>query len=300
MINKVISYYRFTPLADPDAVRLWQTELCIRLGISGRIILATQGINGTVGGEVDAVKQYLKATRQHSAFAGLEAKWGDGTGEDFPRLQVKVRPELVTFGAAEEITVDAGGVVGAGAHLSPGELHALVAERDDVVFLDGRNAWEAEVGRFAGAVVTNAETTADFVAELESGAYDHLKDKTVVTYCTGGIRCEVLSSLMINRGFGEVYQVDGGILRYGEEFGDDGLWQGAVRVFDGREVVTFSDHAAVIGRCDRCGAPTSRHVDCGSVGCKGRSLRCAECAAVDDHCAAAHPADVVSGEQPAR
>jgi len=286
MINKVISYYRFTPLADPDAIRLWQLELCGRLGLTGRIIVATQGINGTVGGEVSAVKQYLKTTRQHPAFSGLEAKWGDGTGADFPRLQVKVRPELVTFGAAEEIAVGPDGVTGTGIHLSPQDLHELVAQRDDVVFLDGRNAWEAEVGRFAGAVVTNAATTADFVAELDSGAYDHLKDKPIVTYCTGGIRCEVLSTLMINRGFDEVYQIDGGILRYGEEYGDDGLWQGAVRVFDGREVITFSDHARVIGRCDRCGAPTSSHVDCGSVGCKGRSLRCHDCAAADDHCAA--------------
>lgn len=286
MIAKVLSFYRFTEVADPEAVRLWQLELCRRLGLNGRIILSTQGINGTVGGEVGALKQYLKTTRELTALAGLEGAWTDGTGNDFPRLSVKVRPELVTFGVPEEVRLDTGGVTGTGTHLSPAEVHALVeARRDDVVFFDGRNAWEAEVGRFDGAVVTSAQTTADFVAELESGAYDSFKDRPVVTYCTGGIRCEVLSSLMANRGFNEVYQIQGGILAYGQEFGDDGFWQGAVRVFDDREVITFSDRAAVIGACIRCGTGTSRHTDCPTPQCKARTLLCTSCAETNPHCA---------------
>lgn len=296
MIAKVLSFYRFTELADPAAVRLWQRELCRRLGINGRIIVSSQGINATLGGGVDQLKQYLKATREHEAFAGLVPTWTDGTGHDFPRLSVKVRPELVTFGVPEEVALAEDGVAGTGRHLTPDQVHRLVAERgDEVVFLDGRNAWEAEVGRFSGAVVTGAETTADFVAELDSGAYDELKDRPVVTYCTGGIRCEVLSALMVNRGFGEVYQIAGGILAYGQQYGDDGLWQGAVRVFDDREIVTFSDHAEVIGRCRRCDAPTSRHTDCTAPGCKGRSLLCAGCAEQDARCPA-HQEDRPPGQ----
>jgi UPF0176 protein len=100
------------------------------------------------------------------------------------------------------------------------------------VFFDGRNAHEAAIGKFKNAVVPNTFTTHDFITELESGKYDDIKDKPIVTYCTGGIRCEVLSSLMINRGFKEVYQIDGGIVKYGEVYGDDGLWEGSLRVFD--------------------------------------------------------------------
>ncbi len=286
MIAKVLSFYRFTEVTDPEAVRLWQRELCRRLGLGGRIIVSVQGINGTVGGEVGALKQYLKATRELPVLAGLEGAWTDGTGNDFPRLSVKVRPELVTFGVAPTISLTADGVAGTGVHLSPAEVHDLVDARgEDVVFFDGRNAWEAEVGRFSGAVVTGAETTADFVTELESGAYDALKDRPVVTYCTGGIRCEVLSSLMADRGFSEVYQIQGGILAYGAAYGDDGLWEGAVRVFDDREIITFSDRAATIGECVRCGNGTSRHADCPTPQCKARTLLCTACTQTDPRCA---------------
>ncbi len=286
VIAKVLSFYRFTELADPATVRLWQRELCRRLGLTGRIIVSTQGINGTVGGDLDDLKQYLKATREHEAFTGLVPTWTQGTGNDFPRLSVKVRPELVTFGVPGEVELTSDGVAKTGTHLTPSQVHELVENRgSDVVFFDGRNAWEAEVGKFAGAVVTESQTTSDFVAELDSGRYDDIKDRPVVTYCTGGIRCEVLSSLMVERGFNNVYQIDGGILAYGHEYGDKGLWEGALRVFDDREVITFSDSAKVIGRCSRCAEPTSRHVDCTFTGCKGRSLICPGCAERDAHCA---------------
>lgn len=106
-----------------------------------------------------------------------------------------------------------------------------MAERgDEVVFFDGRSAHEARIGKFKNAIIPDVTTTPDFINELDSGKYDHLKEKPIVTYCTGGIRCEVLSVLMKNRGFKEVYQIDGGIVRYGEEFGDDSLWEGSLYV----------------------------------------------------------------------
>src|SRR5699024_8056848 len=141
----------------------------------------------------------------------------DGASLDFPKLSVKVRDEIVSFGAPDELKVDASGVIGGGTHVTPEQVNELVADRgDDVVFFDGRNAFEAAIGRFRNAVVPDVDNTRDFVEVLDSGAYDHLKDKPIVTYCTGGIRCEVLSSLMRSRGFDEVYQINGGIVRYGE------------------------------------------------------------------------------------
>jgi len=221
-IPKVILYYIFTPLTDPAAIKIWQKTLCKSLNLKGRIIISPHGINGTLGGNMDDLKKYVSQTRAYEGFAKMKFKWSDGTGNDFPKLSVKVRPELVAFGHPDEIKVDKNGVVGAGKHLKPAQVDELVAKHgDDVIFFDGRNSFEAQVGRFKNAVVPDTATTRDFVAEIESGKYDHLKDKPIVTYCTGGIRCEVLSSVMTTRGFKEVYQIDGGIFTYGKELGDD-------------------------------------------------------------------------------
>jgi len=297
-IPKILLYYVFTPLSDPDAIRLWQRDLCESLGLRGRILISKDGLNGTVGGDLPALKRYVRKTRQYAPFADIDFKWSEGTGLDesgasldFPRLVVKVRDEIVSFGSPETLTVDAGGVVGGGTRLAPAELHALVAERgDDVVFFDGRNAFEAEIGRFRGAVVPDVANTRDFAAELDSGKYDHLKGQPVVTYCTGGIRCEVLSSLMTDRGFGEVYQLEGGIVRYGEAYGDDGLWDGSLYVFDQRMSVDFSDHAAVLGHCQVCGAGTKNMLNCRDLSCREQLVACPDCVALAAPACATHAA----------
>ena len=239
-VGKILLYYCFTPLSDPTAIKLWQRDLCESLGLTGRILVSKHGINGTVGGDIDACKRYVKKTREYPAFKKMEFKWSEGSADDFPRLSVKDREEIVAFGAPDELEVDQDGVVGGGTHLKPEQVNELVAERgDDVVFFDGRNAMEAEIGKFKNAVVPDVKTTHDFIAELESGKYDWMKDRPVVSYCTGGIRCEVLSALMKNRGFNEVYQIDGGIVRYGEKYGNDGLWEGSLYVFDKRMHTEF-------------------------------------------------------------
>ena len=275
---KILLFYKFTPLADPEAIRLWQRQVCERWGLTGRILLSQHGINGTVGGPLASIKKYLRATREFPPFKDIDFKWSEGKGDDFPRLEVKVRPEIVTFGRPEEVVVDENGIVGGGIHLKPADVHALVDSRgDDVVFFDGRNAFEARVGKFKDAVVTEAETTPDFIAELESGKYDHLKDKAVITYCTGGIRCEVLSALMKNRGFNEVYQIDGGIVRYGEKYRNRGLWEGSLYVFDGRLVTDFGEGATVLGTCDYCAEPTNSFHNCEVNTCRRRVLVCGQC-----------------------
>ena len=174
-------------------MRLWQKELCENLNLKGRILISPHGINGTVGGEMADVKKYVRRTRMYPGFKKTVFKWSDGDGTEFPRLRVVVKDELVAFGNPGEITVDENGVVGGGIHLRPDQVEELVKERgDEVVFFDGRNAYEAKIGKFKNAVVPDVNTSRDFVREIESGKYDHLKDKPVVTYCTGGIRSEIL------------------------------------------------------------------------------------------------------------
>jgi UPF0176 protein len=277
-LQKIILYYGFAPVADEQAVKLWQKTLCESLGLKGRILISKHGINGTLGGDMSALKKYVRQTREYPGFGKIDFKWSDGTGDDFPRLSVKVKKELVAFTTPDEVVVDKSGVVNGGKHLKPAEVNKLVEERgDEVVFFDGRNAFEAKIGKFKNAIVPDVQTSHDFIGEIESGKYDHLKDKPVVTYCTGGIRCEILSAVMKNRGFKEVYQIDGGIVRYGERFRDQGLWEGSLYVFDGRMQTDFSDEAKVIGECENCGGATNKFRNCKNLGCKDLVLLCDSC-----------------------
>jgi len=277
-MQKIILFYKFAPLPDPEAVKLWQRTLAEAHNLRGRILLSKHGINGTLGGDIEDLKAYVRQTKQFAPFKGTEFKWSDGSREDFPRLSIKVRDEIVSFGAANELQVDENGVVGGGQHLKPEQVHELVEQYgDDVVFFDGRNAYEAQVGKFKNAVVPDTRTSKDFIKELESGKYDNIKDKPVVTYCTGGIRCEILSSLMKNRGFKDVYQIDGGIVKYGEKYADDGLWEGSLYVFDDRMNVKFSDKAVDIGECIHCGARTSNYENCALKSCNDLVLICEDC-----------------------
>jgi UPF0176 protein len=278
-LQKIILYYGFAPVADPETLKLWQKTLCESLGIKGRILISKHGINGTLGGDMSALKKYVRATKEFPGFGKIDFKWSEGTGEDFPRLSVKTRKELVAFASPDEIKVDKSGVTNGGKHLKPAEVNKLVEERgDEVVFFDGRNAFEAKIGKFKNAIVPETDTTHDFIRELESGKYDHLKDKPIVTYCTGGIRCEILSAAMINRGFQEVFQIQGGIVRYGETFKDKGLWEGSLYVFDERMTMDFSDETKVIGECEACSGPTKNFVNCANLGCKDLVLLCESCA----------------------
>lgn len=281
-MQKIILFYKFAPVTDPEAVKLWQRTLCEKLNLKGRILLSEHGINGTLGGDIDDLKAYVKETKAFAAFKKTEFKWSDGSREDFPKLSVKVRPEIVTFGARDEIEVDENGIVGGGKHLKPHQVHELVEKYgDDVVFFDGRNAYEGHVGKFKNAIIPDTEYTRDFIKEIEDPKYDNLKDKQVVTYCTGGIRCEVLSMLMKKRGFNDVYQIDGGIVKYGEAYGDDGLWEGSLYVFDGRMGHKFSDKAKDIGACVHCGNETSRFVNCADKSCNKLVLVCDNCQSIE-------------------
>lgn len=293
--SRILLYYCFTPIEDPIAVMLWQRTLCEQLGLTGRIIVSKHGINGTVGGKLGSCKQYTRKTREYPGFARMSFKWSEGGAKDFPKLSVKARDEIVAFGSPDEIKVGANGIVGGGTHLKPEAVNKLVEERgDEVVFFDGRNAMEAEIGKFKNAIVPDVNTTHDFIAELESGKYDDLKDKPVVTYCTGGIRCEILSSLMKNRGFKEVYQIDGGIVRYGEKFGDQGLWEGSLYVFDKRMHMEFSNDSKQLGHCIHCEAPTNLFHNCINEECRKQQLMCDNCASnpATAHCGRAECAEV--------
>jgi UPF0176 protein len=267
-MHKVILYYKFTPVSDPEAVKLWQRNLCERLGLQGRIIVSEHGINGTLGGNYKSVRAYVRETTMYEPFRNIEFKWSNGTGEDFPRLSVKVRPELVTLDP--EIEFD---VFDAGIGLRPAQWHRLLEENPDITLLDARNHYESSVGRFKGAITPKIDT----FKQIKTTIDELDPSEPVATYCTGDIRCEYLSAYLKHRGFETVYHLDGGIVKYGEEFGNKGLWDGACYVFDKRKQVTFGKHVELVGTCSSCANATNKVVNCANIDCPKQLVVCESC-----------------------
>lgn len=259
----------------------WQRELCSKLQLKGRILISPHGINGTLGGDIEDLKAYKRAMNESIVFRDITYKWSIGAEDHFPKLKVKVKDEIVAFDAADEIVVSERGIENGGKHLKPRALHKMLEEKkqagQEVIFYDGRNMYEAKIGRFKNTIIPKTVTSKDFKEDIEKGVISKYKDKPIVTYCTGGIRCEILSAMMKNRGYGEVYQLDGGIAKYGETFADDGLWEGKLFVFDDRMQMGFSDKAQDIADCEECGAKTSNLMNSSNV---RRQLHviCEECA----------------------
>ena len=248
----VILFYKYVDIVDPVQFAADQRELCVRLALKGRILIATEGINGTLAGAADAVTEYVRALHGDARFADVQIKVSNGDANTFPKLIVKVRPEIVTLGAGPLVPEQHN-------HLSPAEWKRMLEEDPDVVLLDVRNSFESDAGRFEGAVVCEIEhfrELPDYVAQLEP-----LKEKKVLMYCTGGIRCEKASALLRSRGFENVYQLHGGIVTYQEQFGNE-HWQGECFVFDQRMTVRVDDGLVPIGRCAHTGRTTSRFVNC--------------------------------------
>jgi len=278
-MQKIILFYKFTPINDTKAILLWQKSLATQYNLKGRIIIADHGINGTLAGNIDDLKKYIKEFKTYPNFKKTVFKWSEGNQADFPRLSVKVRPEIVSFGVANKIKVNGQGIIGGGQHLKPEEVNDLVKKHgNDVIFFDGRNKFEASIGRFKDAIIPQVEHSRDFPKELKNKKYEKIKDKPIVTYCTGGVRCEVITKLMKDEGFKEVYQIDGGIVKYGEKYKDKGLWEGKLFVFDKRMDIKFSDQAKDIARCTNCNSKTSNYENCLNKSCNKLILLCIQCA----------------------
>lgn len=264
---KVLLYYKFVPVEDPESVMLWQKALCESLGLKGRIIIAQHGINGTVGGTMEACKLYVKAMNKSSKFKATQYKWSEGTGDDFPKLSVKVRDELVTLDPEHKFDV-----FNKSKGLSPNQWHEYLQKNPEVTLLDARNIYESEIGVFKGKNLITPKINA--FREIKDHLEDIPKDKPVLTYCTGDVRCEYLSAYMKDKGFKEVYHLEGGIVKYGQQFGEKGFWDGKCFTFDNRMKLDF---AGDIAKCRSCGTKTSEQINCEIVNCNELQVICLGC-----------------------
>ena len=274
---QILLYYLYTPLADPAGYLEEHRELCTSLGLRGRILIAREGINGTVSGPEEATAAYRRALEEDSRMAGIVFKCDPADGHAFPRLSIKLRDEVVTLGLGAD---DFSPRETTGAYLSPDEWRAMMG-REDVVLLDARNDYEWEAGHFAGAIlppVRNFRELPDWVRRHR----EEFAGKKILTYCTGGIRCEKFSGFLRREGFPEVYQLEGGIVSYGKDPEVQGEgFEGKCYVFDERVAVEVNHTAGatVVSRCRHCDARTDRYVNCGWSRCNAQHFSCEACAA---------------------
>lgn len=273
-VYQVLLYYHFTKIEDPESVAQQHRDLCERLGLRGRILIAPEGINGTVSGLPDACRAYMDAVHADPKFSTMTFKVDDVDGHVFRKMFVRVKKELVTFRA--DLPSDP--TVRTGQHLSPAQFHEML-KRDDVLCIDGRTDYEFDLGHFRGAIRPDCDSFREFPTWIREHLADQ-KDTPILTYCTGGIRCEKLTSFMLAEGFKNLYQLDGGIVSYGKDPTVKGaLWDGLCYVFDERISVPINhtDDRKIVGRCHHCGQPTERYVNCANLDCHKQHLCCEQC-----------------------
>ncbi len=271
---EIILFYKYVHIADTQALLEHQRELCTRLELKGRTIIAIEGINTTLEGTKEHIAEYLADYLSDPRFADTHIKRSVGTGDAFPKLSIKVRPEIVSLHLG---TCDVDPNQTTGIHLKPEELHEWIHSDKEFFIVDMRNAYEHKVGQFEGSICPPMDNFRDLPKFIKS--IEHLKDKVVLTVCTGGVRCEKASGYLITQGFKNVYQLDGGIVSYMEKYPNEDF-KGKLYVFDQRVMMGFytdDPKHQVIGRCEGCDSACEKFVNCVNDNCHRHFIFCDSC-----------------------
>ncbi len=272
---EIILFYKYVHLDDPEQYMREQKEMQLRLGLKGRTIVSSEGINATMEGTTENIAKYLEWFLSDPRFATTHIKRGIGNGQSFPKTSVKVRKELVALGLDSNCDIDPNQLTGI--HLKPEELHQWIADNKEFYIVDMRNAYEHQVGYFRGSILPPMDNFRDLPKFLDS--ISHLKNKTVLTVCTGGVRCEKASGYLLANGFTDVYQLDGGIVSYMEKFPNEDFL-GKLYVFDQRIALGFftdDPKHQIVGKCTFCGVASERYTNCVVNDCNRKFIACSDC-----------------------
>lgn len=274
MTYAVTAFYKFIPILEArlEPLSLEIESFAKSLNLEGLFLIGTEGVNSTMSGDQKSLEAFKKFLREHPELRVEEFKDSASHKAPFRKLRIRIKPEIVTIGEP--------GLVPAGKnskHLSPQEWHRTLQEESDILILDTRNDYEVKMGKFVGkagdAVDVNIVNFSDFPKKVEEAGWD--KDKKVLMYCTGGIRCEKASLAMQNMGFKNVFQLDGGILKYIEEFPEQNF-KGDCFVFDSRIAVNQKlEPVTDYGLCPHCGQPGQEVISC--VRCDTKAKICEAC-----------------------
>ncbi len=277
MDYRVLLFYKYVDFSEPVKFKEEHLKFCTENDILGRVWISHEGINATVSGLTENILKYKNEINKYREFADIWFKEDKHDEHAFKKIHVRVKKEIVnaSFGNVD--------LSKTAKRLKPEELLEFYERRKDFVIVDARNDYESEIGRFKNSIIPKMETFRDWpkiVKELEG-----LKNKTIVTYCTGGIRCEKASAYLVENGFGDVYQLEGGIWNFINKYPDT-YWEGSVFVFDERRIVTPNAKEKIkhIGKCYYCGKLTSYYINCHNQDCDKLLLTCNECKVENDYC----------------
>lgn len=271
---RVLLYYKYVPIDDPESFKDEHLKFCKDLGLLGRIIVAPEGINGTVSGTYEQTQIYMDHLKADPRFEDIVFKIDDVEEHAFKKMFVRHKKELVTWRFEED--VDPNQL--SGKRLSPKEFYEALQD-EDVIVIDGRNDYEYEIGHFRGAIRPDVKASRDFPKWVRENI-SQFKDKKVLTYCTGGIRCEKFSGFLLKEGFKDVSQLEGGIVTYGKDEEVQGkLWDGKLYVFDERISVPVNrtEEDVIIAKCYYCGKTEDRYVNCANPECNKQHVCCTDC-----------------------
>ncbi len=271
MTYQVLLFYKYVTIEDPKAMADRVRALAQKHNLLGRALIAEEGINATVEGEVAATEAFAQEILSEPLFADMKIKRSGGDGEAFGKLVVKVRDQIVGTRFPKE---KADPRVKTAPAITPEELKRWFEEGEDFTIVDMRNDYEFKSGHFKGSVNPELESSRDLPKALPK--LEHLKNKKVLTVCTGGVRCESMSAYLMSEGFEDVYQLENGMHGYMEKYpGQDFL--GTLYTFDRRKVMDFGGPREVIGRCLRCDAPCENYVNCANDFCHLHFIACENC-----------------------
>jgi UPF0176 protein len=273
---QILLFYKYTQIDNPEAEAQKQIEICQKLNLTGRCIVAKEGINFTVEGLKDDTEKYIEILKTDPRFADIHFKKSAGNGTAFPKLSIKVREEIVS-GHLGDWDINPNQITGK--YLQPEELHAWIKSGKKFYIIDMRNDYEHAVGLFKDSIpapLKNFRDLPEILPKLES-----LKDETIVTVCTGGVRCEKASGFLVQHGFKDVYQLYGGIVSYMEKYPNQDFL-GKLYVFDGRVTMGFNledPSHVVIGTCIFCKSAAEDYYDCANIHCKNKRhfISCQSC-----------------------
>ncbi|MCD2138961.1 rhodanese-related sulfurtransferase [Salinicoccus halitifaciens] len=268
MEYRILLYYYYTDIADPEGLSKEHLRICKDMNLKGRILLAHEGINGTVSGTVEDTDKYKNYMEKHPLFKGIVFKVDEAEGHAFKKMHVRPRPELVNLSLEED--VDPREVTGE--YLSPAEFYEEM-QKEDTVVLDVRNTYEYDVGHFRGAIRPEVETFRD-TPEWVRENRELFEGKKVLTYCTGGIRCEKFTGWLKREGFEDVGQLHGGVASYAKDPETKGqLWDGMMYVFDERLTVPINQvEHTVVGRDHYDDTPCERYINCANPECNAQII----------------------------